>query len=289
MEEESQGSGGYACAFGEGGQQRFSFVNVLEAPVPSLLRGFSAPVNLKYPYTDAELTHLLMHDSDAFNRWEAGQRLAVNLLLQAVAAQAAGRSPEFPDTFAAAISRVLADGARDPAFTTEALALPSESYIAEQLDVVDPDSIHAVRVALRRHLAGDLKGEVAGRLPGLCRAWPLQPDANPAGQRALRNMCLGYLMELDDPVVRALCLKQFDTADNMTDAMAALSCLANTDCPERVTALEAFYARWKDEPLVLDKWLAVQATSRLPGTLAEVKRLTTHPAFDWKILIRCTR
>ena len=111
---------------------------------------------------------------------------------------------------------------------------------------------------------------------------PYSPDSASAGKRSLKNLCLGVLMELDDTEIRALCVKQFETADNMTDAMAALTLLANTDCAERAPALESFHARWKDEPLVVDKWLAVQATARLPGTLAEVQRLTAHPAFDIK-------
>jgi aminopeptidase N len=109
---------------------------------------------------------------------------------------------------------------------------------------------------------------------------PYSPDARSAGQRALKNLCLSYLVESIEPPGLELCLRQLDTADNMTDAMAALAALANSDCAERAPALERFHARWKGEPLVVDKWLAVQAGSRLPGTLAEVKRLTGHPAFD---------
>ena len=142
----------------------------------------------------------------------------------------AGHVPEFPDTFAAAISRVLADGARDPAFTSEALALPSESYIAEQLDVVDPDAIHSVRVALRHYLARQLQGEWLAAYLALAVPGPYRPDASSAGQRALRNLCLD-MMEVNDPVARLV--RQRSRRDNMTDAMAALSCLTNTDCPER--------------------------------------------------------
>jgi aminopeptidase N len=248
--------------------------------VPSLLRGFSAPVIVTYDYSDDDLAHLLAHDSDDFNRWEAGQRLALAIILRAVAAYQAGRKPEFSDAFVAAFERVLADAARDPAFTAEMLALPSEVYISEQMTVVDPQAVLAMRIALRQHLAQALKGELLAAYQAFQMREPYKPDANSAGQRALKNSCLSYLMELDDPAVRALCLKQFDTADNMTDAMAALGGLANTDCPERAPALERFYSHWKDEPLVVDKWLAVQATSRLPDTLAQVQRLTTHPAFD---------
>jgi aminopeptidase N len=158
--------------------------------------------------------------------------------------------------------------------------LPSESYIAEQMDVVDPDAIHAVRVALRRHLGEALKGELLAAYQAFTVAGPYSPDARSAGQRALKNLCLSYLMESTEPPGLELCLRQLDTANNMTDAMAALTALANSDCADRAPALEKFYGRWKNEPLVVDKWLAVQASSRLPGTLDEVKRLTTHTAFD---------
>jgi aminopeptidase N len=262
--------------------QRFVFVDVPSEPVPSLLRGFSAPVIVKYAYSEEALAHLLAHDSDSFNRWEAGQRLALNILLRAVAAHRNGRQPQFPDAFVRAFARVLDDAARDPAFTAEALALPSETYIAEQMEVVDPDAIHAVRVALRRHLAAELKGELLATYQAFAPAGPYSPDARSAGQRALKNLCLAYLMELPEPPALELCMRQFETANNMTDAMAALTALANTDCAERASALDRFYSRWKEEPLVVDKWLAVQASSRLPGTLAEVKRLTAHPAFDLK-------
>ena len=261
-------------------EQSFTFVEVPSEPVPSLLRGFSAPVIVKYDYDDTALAHLLAHDSDAFNRWEAGQRLAVSILLRGIAARQAGKQPEFPDAFVHAFARVLDDGARDPAFTAEALALPSESYIAEQMEVIDPDAIHAVRVALRRRLAEALKGELLAAYQAFMVTGAYSPDARSAGQRALKNLCLSYLVESIEPPGLELCLRQLDTADNMTDAMAALAALANSDCAERAPALERFHARWKGEPLVVDKWLAVQAGSRLPGTLAEVKRLTGHPAFD---------
>jgi aminopeptidase N len=147
---------------------------------------------------------------------------------------------------------------------------------------VDPDAIHSVRLALRRHLAQSLKGELLASYQAFAAPGRYSPDAASAGQRALKNLSLSYLMELEDDAVRALCLRQFDLADNMTDAMAALSALANCEWSERTAALERFYAKWQGEPLVVDKWLAVQAGSRLPGTLAEVQRLTRHPAFDPK-------
>ncbi|MEO8157134.1 MAG: aminopeptidase N [Betaproteobacteria bacterium] len=260
-------------------REKFEFVNVAQRPVPSLLRGFSAPVNLRFDYTDAELTHLMAHDSDAFNRWEAGQRLALNLLLAGIGEFRAKRAPVFPDAFVKAFARVLADAPDDPAFAAEALGLPAEGYIAEQMQEIDPDAIHSVRRSLRRHIAVALRNELLATYRASTAPQPYSPDARSAGQRALRNLCLGYLMELDDAQVHALCVAQFDQADNMTDSMAALSALVNAAGEARVGALQKFYDKWKDEPLVLDKWFAVQATSRLPDTLASVKRLMQHPAF----------
>ena len=261
-------------------EQTFTFVNVPQPPLPSLLRGFSAPVNLRYDYAESDLAALMADDSDAFNRWEAGQRLALNLMLRGVGEVRAGAKPAFPDSFVDAFRRTLASAKADPAFAAEALGLPSEGYIAEQMDEADPDAIHAVRVGLRRHLAAALKTELLAAYSAFSTIGEYSPDAKSAGRRALRNLCLGYLMELDDAGIRSLCSKQFESADNMTDALAALAAFANTNCAERGTVLDKFYAKWKDEPLVVDKWFAVQSTSRLPGTLAEVKRLMKHPAFS---------
>ncbi len=247
-------------------EETFTFV-AKEKPVPSLLRGFSAPVVLNYPYTEAELIHLLAHDDDPFNRWEAGQRLAASIILE----QGGKPSPAFLE----AARSVLRDP--DPAFVAEVLALPSESFLAEQMALVDPERLHESRNTLRRALAAALKTELLSLHENLDSKGAYSPDAASMGRRALRNLALGYLGELGQS---ALAYGQFQRADNMTDSMAALAVLANLDCPERVPALAAFYERWKDEPLVVDKWLAVQAGSRLPSTLDTVRRLLGHPAFD---------
>ncbi|TAN47991.1 MAG: DUF3458 domain-containing protein, partial [Betaproteobacteria bacterium] len=254
-------------------EQAFVFEGLKEKPVPSLLRGFSAPVILNYPYTEAELVHLLAHDDDPFSRWEAGQRLASDVVLK--------QDGEPSPAFLLAVQRLLQDD--DPAFIAEALALPSESFLAEQLEVVDPDRLHAARDRLRRRIAEALKDELlalyrANEVPG-----PYSPDAAAMGRRALRNAALGLLMELGTIDLRALCYEQFAQSDNMTESFAALGFLANCDCIEREKALESFHDRWRSEPLVLDKWLAVQASSRLPGTLARVRALLAHPAFDLKV------
>jgi aminopeptidase N len=256
-------------------EERFVFTDIAAPPVPSLLRDFSAPVYLRFDYADADLAHLMAHDSDAFNRWEAGQRLATKLMLDCIAA---GRV-EAPARFVEAFARVLRDGAADPAFAAEALALPAETFIAEQMAVVDPDAIHVTRRGLRRALAEALRDDLTATFERLAVSGAYTPDAASAGRRSLRNLCLGYLMEIADADIRARCMRQFERADNMTDAMAALAALANTDCPEREPALAAFYAKWKGEALVVDKWLRVQSTSHLPDALARVRSLLTHEAF----------
>jgi len=251
-------------------EQSFRFEGLKSRPVPSLLRDFSAPVILNYPYSEDELVHLLAYDDDPFNRWEAAQRLATDTILK----QGGKPSVAFLD----AIKLLLKDG--DPAFVAETLNLPSETFLAEQTDLVDPDALHASRNALRRALASHCKDAFLEIYARLKSEAPYSPDAASTGRRALRNLCLGYLGEIQSP---ALAYRQFEQADNMTDVMAALGSLTNTDCPERGQALDAFYARWRQEPLVVDKWLSLQAVSRLPGTLARVRELLAHPAFDLKV------
>ncbi len=264
--------------------QSFVFDKVAAEPTPSLLRDFSAPVVLTFDYTAEQLSRLLAHEPDPFNAWEAGQRLASTLILEATAAIAAGQAPVWPAAFVDAARRLLQTHAeRGAAFVAEALTLPGETTLAEALDVVDPDALHAARNGLRRHLAEQLEGEFSGLYAGLAVKEAYAPNSEQAGRRALRNLCLSYLLELDTPAVRQLALEQFRQADNMTDQFAALAALANVnaaDCPERESALAEFHARWQGEALVVDKWLAAQSTSRRPDTLATVKALTAHPAFD---------
>jgi aminopeptidase N len=256
-------------------EEKFSF-KCKSKPVPSLLRGFSAPVILNYPYTEDELVHLLANDDDPFSRWEAAQRLAADIILS--------RAGTPNDAFLGAFGAIL--GNPDHAFVAEVLALPSEAFLAEQLAEVNPDALHASRNALRRTIAAAFRDRFLALYLSLAGSGPYSPDAASAGRRALRNLTLSYLMELETPDIVALCYEQYarkDAQANMTDQFAALAALANSGAPQRQLALDAFYARWKDEPLVVDKWLAVQAGSRLPGTLARVRELLAHPAFDLKV------
>jgi len=260
--------------------QEFIFEDVAVAPVVSLLRDFSAPVILDFSYSDAELAHLLAHDTDPFNRWEAGQRLYSRLIIEATATISAGGTPDWPVSVAAAAARVLEDAEADPAFAAEALSLPGEVTLAEQLEVVDPYALHAARNGLRLFLNEQLGAQFMACYQRLAPTGAYQPAPLDAARRALRNLCLGYLCEADSADRRALARQQFDTADNMTDQFAALATLAQSEGEERRQAMDAFYQRWQNEPLVVDKWLQVQAGSRCAGTLAEVERLVRHPAFD---------
>ena len=265
-------------------EQEFRFDGIESEPIPSLLRDFSAPVILEFDYRPDALTLLLAHEPDYFNAWEAGQRLASNLILDATAVIAAGQQPVWPTSFIDAARRLLQTHAqRGAAFVAEALSLPGESTLAEALEVVDPVALRAARNGLRKHIAEQLEGELAGLYAALAPQQAYTPSSEEAGRRALRNLCLGYLLELDTAATRQLAFQQFKTADNMTDQFAALTSLANVeadDCAERDSALAEFYDRWQHEALVVDKWFAVQSGSRRPNTLATIQALTAHPAFD---------
>jgi aminopeptidase N len=257
----------------------FRFTDVPARPVPSLGRGFSAPVVIDYPYDEVSLQTLLGYDSDPINRWDAGQRLATNLLLKGVADYRAGRSVDFPDYLADAFVQVLDGAGEDPAFAAEVLALPPEVVVAEQLEEIDPLAVHRVRLAMRQFLARRLRDRFLHWYVSLATPGPYSPEAGPAGRRALRNLSLAFLMDLDEEATKDLCLRQLEMANNMTDALTALSAIANCDCAERRSALDAFYAKWRDEPLVVDKWLSTEALSRLPGTVERMQELSMHPAF----------
>jgi len=261
-------------------EQAFRFVNIPAVPIPSLLRNFSAPVKLQADYADEELMFLLAHDSDPFNRWEAGQQLAVRVILRLVAARREGRALMLPDAFAAAFGKALTDSRQDPALLDQVLTLPSETYLAEQMEVVDVDGIHAARNFVRRALAEALREPLLAIYEAHHAAGEYRLDAGSIGRRSLKNRCLDYLMQSPDPAARELCLTQFRQAGNMTYQLSALTLLASCDCPERPVVLAEFEARWRHEPLVMDKWFTLQAISELPGVLGDVKALLGHPAFS---------
>ena len=258
----------------------FRFSNVAAPPVASLARGFSAPVKVEIERSDDELEFLIARETDPFNRWDAVQEYAVRLMLRMVDDRLADIEAGVPDGFVAAMRALLLDAAADPAFTAEALMLPSESNLADRMETIAVEAVHEVRETLKATLARRLSDAFASVHEENRPDGPYRFDAESAGRRSLKNLCLGYLMELDDPAVRSTCRRQLETADNMTDALAALACFAGAPAPERHDRLAWFEERWKDDPLVLDKWFSLQAASRLPDTLDSVRRLTAHPGFD---------
>ncbi len=263
-------------------EQTFVFVDIAAEPVPSLLRGFSAPVKLELEPSEEELAFLMGHDDDAFNRWEAGQRLALRVMLHLLDTLREGGRPQLDAGLSDAFARTLADTALDPALVAEALTLPAESYLSEFCTVIDPQAVHAVRQYLRRELAAQHRTALLAAYHRLGDDGAYRIDAAAMGRRRLRNVCLGYLMELRDEEVRALAVAQLQAGANMTDVMAALTALSHSGAPEREEALQRFYQRWRDDALVLDKWFAIQATSPLPDVLDEIKRLAALPDFTLK-------
>ncbi len=259
-------------------EQRFVFEDVPAAPVPSLLRGFSAPVKLQ-GLSPERLRFLAAHDTDAFVRWESGQQYATGVMLDLVAAYRRGAALTVDAGLLAAVEATLAGADADPAFAAEALALPGEAFVADQMATADPEAIHAVRDFLRGEIGRALKPALRARYDALGDRAPYAPDGISIGRRGLRNVCLAYLAAADaDGVARARA--QFDAQANMTDVLAALSVLAQTDTTDRVAALDAFYARWRGDDLVLDKWFSIQAASSRPGALADVRALYAHADFD---------
>ncbi len=266
-----------------GSEETIRFSAVKEQPRLSILRNFSAPLKVDYACDEEELLFLFRHDQDPFNRWEAGQCLASRLLLGLVEDFRHSRPLQFDQRFVAACGRLLGEETGgDKAFLALLLTLPSEEYLAEQMEVVDVEAIHAARTFARQALAHSLRplweqGYQANRVSGPYRYAP-----ELAGQRAFRNLCLTYLVSLEDDAAIQLALAQFRGADNMTDQMAAFVALVHSARPERQQVIGDFYHQWQGDSLVLDKWFAVQATAPLPETLAEVQALMHHPAFQLK-------
>ena len=255
--------------------QEFSFVDIPAPPVPSLCRGFSAPVKVRYPYSDDELLHLIAHDTDNFNRWDAAQRLTERIILDNLGPRSG--APRIPAGLEDAFAAALADPRADPALMAEVLALPSEAFLGDQMDRVDVDGIHQVREELLGHLARTLGEAFRQTYQATSDPGPYQLDPTSIGRRALKNRCLEYLAHCAGGL--DLCWEQFEAGHNMTDVLAALQLLAHSLAPYRDQALERFYHRWQDNPLVVDKWLTVQALSKRPDTLEQVQALLGHSCF----------
>jgi aminopeptidase N len=262
-------------------KQTFRFVDVPARPVPSLLRRFSAPAKLKGVPLERQ-KFLALNDTDPFGRWEAGQQVATELLLGMVAAGQRKEALRLDPELIAQMRRILAMSDSDPAFAAEALTLPSESFLADQMGVVDVDAIHAARDFARTQIGTALASEFATAYERLADRGPYQIDGGSIGRRALRNVALVYLALSGGETGVARAKAQFDAGANMTDVLAALSVLCEVERPARAEALAKFYERWKQDDLVVDKWFSLQAMSSLPSTLTRVKELTHHPAFTIK-------
>ncbi len=260
-------------------KQRFTFVDVPSAPAASLLRGFSAPVRLESDSSDAGLLLRMAHDSDSYGRWEASQTLAQRRVLSVLEAMQQGVSPAVDNAFSSAFCRALESEA-DPQLLAQALALPAETVISDRLDSVDPTQVHAARAFVEQALANAAKTILRARYDALTDSGTYARDATSMGRRSLRNLCLRYLMSIHDRSDGGLAREQLERATNLTDMIAALAALSNVEGPDRVEALQTFYARYEREALVIDKWFAIQAMSQRPSTLEDVRRLLGHPAFD---------
>jgi aminopeptidase N len=261
-------------------EQTFHFSGLEREPVPALLRGFSAPVKLDYPYSHAELVLLMAHETDPFCRWEAGQQLAAQIILGLVADHQAGRELKPDQDFAAAYRATLTGGERDRAFLAEALTLPSEKYLAELMPVIDPEAIHIARKFIIHTLATQLREDFLAVREACLDTRAYSVDDGRSGERRLGNLCLAYLMSLEEQDIIDLCIRQYRSSDNMTDTMGALVPLASCNCPERSEALEDFYRRWQGDRQVVDKWFSLRAASEIPGVIDDVQALISHPAFE---------
>ncbi|HET8849479.1 MAG TPA: aminopeptidase N [Marinobacter sp.] len=263
-----------------GAEQTVTFHGVPSQPVPSLLRGFSAPVRVRYPWTREQLLFLMSHDPDGFNRWDAGQRLAVDVISGLMGA---GSEAKVEPRLVEAYRQLLNDAALDQALVAKMLQLPSEAYLVELADEADVPAIHTARDRVLQVLAGELREELLACYRRNSVGGDYQLDSESIARRSLRNTALAWLLAIDDAEARDLANQQFQNADNMTDRLGALRALVNSGFEaDRDQALAAFYQRYQKDPQVVELWLSVQASSDRAGQLPQIRALMEHPAFDWK-------
>lgn len=266
--------------------QTFIFDDMDERPLPSLLRGFSAPVRLNYDYSHDDLLFLMRHDDDGFNRWDSCQRLATETILGLVWDIQSAKPLKLDDRLINAWRELLEDEKADKAMVAEMLILPSEQWLSEQMPIIDVYAIYEARLFVRAELAKSLTEPLQSIYRGLAVEKPYVPESTDIAERQLKNICLSYLCETDSGAMVALAETQFRNATNMTDQMAALSCVVNgfhSSAAERAEVLlSEFYAQWQNDANVMDMWLAVQVSGVRMGTLARVKQLMNHSVFDYR-------
>ncbi|KAL4331811.1 hypothetical protein GQ457_07G008750 [Hibiscus cannabinus] len=261
-------------------EEEFVFCDIFERPIPSLLRGYSAPVRLESDLSDSDLFFLLAHDSDEFNRWEAGQLLARKLMLSLVSDFQQNKPLTLNPKFVQGLRSILCDAGLDKEFIAKAITLPSEGEIMDMMEVADPDAVHAVRTFIRKELASQLKSEFLSTVQNNRSSEEYIFNHPNMARRALKNTALAYLASLEDPEITELALHEYNTATNMTDQFAALAAIAQKPGKTRDDVLADFYSKWKHEYLVVNKWFALQAMSDIPGNVENVRNLLNHPAFD---------
>lgn len=264
-------------------EENFVFEDVSENPVLSINRNFSAPIKTLTNYTREETAFLMAYDTDPFNRWEASQKLATELMLEMVTDLSEGKELTLDPTYIRAYGAVLNDATLDNALKAKALILPGEATLGQYQAIIDFDGIHLVREFVLQKLASTYQNQFEEIYASLNTPEPYQFDSVSVGKRGLKNVCLGYLAILETPEAVALCDHQFKTATNMTDQFAALSMLTNIDVPQQKEALQAFYKQWSANTLVMNKWLAIQALSKLDGAFETVHALLKDPVFDMAI------
>jgi aminopeptidase N len=259
-------------------RQEFTFTGIANKPVPSLFRDFSAPVKIHFDYSAEQLAILIEHDSDPYTRWDAAQRMAQNTILEQCHRTERGQEMVLDNSLVRAFQGVLSDVEADPALLAEALKLPDEEYLADQMDVVDVDGIHAARNFVKRGIARELESLLHRRYTALNDGQPYQKTASAMARRSLRNTCLGYLLETSQG--EALASAQLAASDNMTDTLAAIQGLVLKGLPTAAEALSAFESSWAGDALVMDKWFMMQAIKPGGETLGTVRELMAHPEFN---------
>ena len=267
-------------------EQSFTFVGLAEKPLPSLLRGFSAPVKLSFPYDRDQLMFLMQFDEDGFNRWEAGQQLSVQVLQELIGQHQRGEKLVLDQRLITAFRTLLLDTGLDQAMVAEMLSLPSEAYLTEISEVADVEAIHAAREFARQQIGTALHEQLWERYQAnrtQSRETAYVAEASHIARRSLQNIALSYLIQSAKPEVLAACQEQYKDCDNMTERLTALAVLVNSSFDkEKAEALAMFADYFKDDPLVMDQWFSVQAGSTLPGGLERVQALMSHPAFTLK-------
>ncbi|MBF0609597.1 MAG: aminopeptidase N [Magnetococcales bacterium] len=262
--------------------QVFHFQGIKERPVPSLLRGFSAPVKLDMDYSDRELAFLWANDQDPFCRWDAGQRIIMNLLMDAIHAYPTEDSQSIPPGVLETYKKTLSDPHIDPAMATLSLSLPSEVYLLDQLQRANPEAVHQVRKGFCQALSRHLRGPLLAAYRFHQQEPPYRYTPGAAGHRSFKNLALDFLLANPGPEEEEMAFHQFMQANNMTDRLRALTALAYNGCEKRQEALDLFFEKWRHEPLVVNKWLSIQAAAPLPDTLARVTALLDHPSYNGK-------